>query len=85
MINFGGDHHIITASKVAQRTANNLFTAAVRIAICSIEKIDAAFEGTLNNRSAAIFGKRPGVFTPVRLTERHTAQAEAGNPKVGLS
>ena len=79
VIHFGGDNHLITAGKVAQGAANDLFTAAVGVAVCGIEEVDAAFNSVLDKRAAALFRKRPGVSAAVRLAEGHAAEAESGN------
>ncbi len=81
VIHLGGDNHLVTAGKVAQGAANDLFAAAVGVAICGIEEVDAAFNGVLDKRAAALFRKRPGVSAAVRLAEGHAAEAESGTRK----
>ncbi len=79
VIHLGGDNHLVAAGKNAQGAANDLFAAAVGVAICGIEEVDAAFNGVLDKRAAALFRKRPGVSAAVRLAEGHAAEAESGN------
>jgi hypothetical protein len=66
--------------QIAQRAADDLFAAAVGVAVCGIEEVDAAFNGVLDKRAAALFRKRPGVVAAVRLAKGHAAEAESGNP-----
>ena len=85
MVNLGGNHHLLAAGKIAQRPANNLFAAAVGVAVGGIKEVNAAFEGVFDDRTAALFRQRPGVFTPVRFTKGHAAQAKTGNLKIRFS
>ena len=85
VIHLGGDNHLVTAGKVAQGAANDLFAAAVGVAICGIEEVDAAVNGALDDRAAALFRQRPGMISPVRLAKRHASQAKPGHLKVRFS
>ena len=74
VIHLGGDNHLVAAG--AGR-ANDLFAAAVGVAICGIEEVDAAFNGVLDKRAAAL--PEASVPAAVRLAEGHAAEAESGN------
>lgn len=87
VIHLGGDNHLVTAGKVAQGAANDLFAAAVGVAICGIEEVDAAFNGVLDKRAAALFRKRraclprsgsPKVMQPRQSRETRKAVSPRG-------
>ncbi|KAF0662818.1 hypothetical protein L244_28975, partial [Salmonella enterica subsp. enterica serovar Worthington str. BCH-3194] len=48
-------------------------------------KVNAALQGALDDGTAALFGKRPGVIAATRLAECHAAQTKAGHPKICIS
>jgi hypothetical protein len=69
VIHLGGDHHLVTAGK-SRSAANDLFAAAVGVAVCGIEEVNAAF------RACWIIG---------RLLSSGSVQAclpRSGSPKV---
>ncbi len=85
MVDLGGDHHLFAVGEIFQRPANDLFAAAVRVAVRGIEKVDAALKGVLDDESAALFWQGPGVIAPVRFAKGHTAQTKTGNLKICFS
>ena len=84
-VNLGGDHNLLATRESLQRAADDLFAAAVGIAVCGIEKVNAGLQRLLDQRTAARFRQRPGVATAVRLAKSHAAKAETGNLKVGVA
>jgi len=85
MVHLGGDYHFLAASEVAQRLADDLFAAAIGVAVGGIKEVNAALESVFDDRTAALFRQRPGVLTPVRLAKRHAAQTKTRNLKICFS
>ena len=85
MEHFGRNDHVFTTGEIPQCATDDLFAAAIGIAIGGIKEIYAAFQRTFNNGTAALFRQCPCVITAIWLAKGHTAEAKSGNAKVGFS
>src|SRR6266576_3063781 len=83
--NLGGDDHLITLGVIAERTPHDLFAGTVRVAVRSVEKIDAEFERLLDEGAAHFFIERPGVGATIGHAISHAAQAKSRHLETGMS
>jgi hypothetical protein len=78
MEDLGGDDDVIPTGKIAQGAADNLFAAAVGVAVGGIEEVNAAVDGAFDDRTAALFRQRPGVVprsgSPKVMHPRHSRE-----------
>jgi hypothetical protein len=66
VIYLGGDDHIVTAGKIAQGAADNLFAAAVGVTVGSIKKVNPAVECAFDDK-AAVFPNVVYCMVPLLL------------------
>jgi hypothetical protein len=77
--NLGGDDNLVAAREILDRPAEDFFTVAERIAVRSVEEIDARFERLLNEWPALLLREAPGMIPEIAAAIAHATEANARN------
>src|ERR1700678_4524589 len=74
-IDFGGDRHLLASCELFKRSPDDFFAGATRVHVCRIEEIDAAFDGTLDERPAFLLAQGPQLIAAIGRAIAHAAEA----------
>src|SRR6202035_5154346 len=72
-VDLGGDHDLVAADEILDRTAEDCLAATERITVRSVEEIDAGFERASDEGTALFLAQAPGMVALVAAAIAHAA------------